>query len=48
MRILDFIFGKTIKIKDEFFGEMKFSEFKKNPEKIILNVGDISNRLTKL
>jgi len=33
MGIFDFIFGKTIKIEDEFFGEMIFSEFKKNPEK---------------
>ncbi|WP_299124553.1 hypothetical protein [uncultured Tenacibaculum sp.] len=33
MGIFDFIFGKTIKIEDEFFGRMVFSEFKKNPEK---------------
>jgi hypothetical protein len=33
MGIFDFIFGKTIKINDEFFGKMIFSEFKKNPEK---------------
>ena len=33
MGIFDFIFGKTIKIEDEFFGKMVFSEFKKNPEK---------------
>ncbi len=33
MGIFDFIFGKTIKIDDEFFGNMIFSEFKKNPEK---------------
>ena len=33
MGIFDFIFGKTIKIDDEFFGKMIFSEFKKNPEK---------------
>ena len=32
MGIFDFIFGKTIKIEDEFFGKMVFSEFKKNPE----------------
>ena len=33
MGIFDFIFGKTIKIEDEFFGKMIFSEFKKDPEK---------------
>ncbi len=33
MGIFDFLFGKTIKIEDEFFGEMIFSEFKKNPQK---------------
>jgi len=33
MGIFDFVFGKTIKIEDEFFGRMIFSEFKKNPEK---------------
>ena len=33
MGIFDFIFGKTIKIEDKFFGKMLFSEFKKNPEK---------------
>lgn len=32
MGIFDFIFGKTIKIDDQFFGKMIFSEFKKNPE----------------
>ncbi len=33
MGIFDFIFGKTIKIDDQFFGKMIFSEFKKTPEK---------------
>ena len=33
MGILDFIFRKSIKINDSFFGEMLFFEFKKNPEK---------------
>jgi hypothetical protein len=33
MGIFDFIFGKTIKIDDQFFGKMIFSEFKKNTEK---------------
>lgn len=33
MGIFDFIFGKTIKVEDPFFGTMVFSEFKKNPEK---------------
>lgn len=33
MGIFDFIFGKTIRIDDEFFGKMIFSEFKKKPEK---------------
>jgi len=33
MGIFDFVFGKTIKINDEFFGNMIFSELKKNPEK---------------
>ncbi len=33
MGIFDFIFSKTIKIDDQLFGEMIFSEFKKNPEK---------------
>lgn len=33
MGLLDFLFGKTIKIEDEFFGEMDFSEFKNTPEK---------------
>ena len=33
MGLFDFIFGKTIKIEDEFFGKMIFSESKKNPEK---------------
>ena len=31
MGFLDFIFGKSVKIKDEFFGEMRFMETKKNP-----------------
>ncbi|MEQ3662314.1 MAG: hypothetical protein ABNG98_07835 [Flavobacterium sp.] len=33
MGIFDLIFGKTIKIDDQFFGKMILSEFKKNPEK---------------
>jgi len=33
MGIFDFIFGKTIKIEDPFFGKMIFSDFKKNPDK---------------
>ena len=33
MGIFDFIFGKTIKIDDQFFGEMLFFHFKKKPEK---------------
>ena len=33
MGILDFIFGKTIKINDSFFGEMRYFEFKNEPEK---------------
>ena len=33
MGVFSFLFGKTIKINDEFFGEMVFSEFKKNLEK---------------
>ena len=32
MGILDFIFGKTIKINDTFFGKMLFLDDKKNPE----------------
>lgn len=31
MGILDFIFGKNTIVKDSFFGEMLFLEFKKNP-----------------
>ena len=33
MGLLDFIFGKTIKINDDFFGEMRFMKIKKNPSK---------------
>lgn len=33
MGIFDFLFGKTIKIEDEFFGKMIFLEYRKNPEK---------------
>ncbi len=33
MGILDFIFGKTIKIDDEFFGKMIFLEDKREPLK---------------
>lgn len=33
MGFFDFIFGKTVKINDSFFGEMVFVEFKKEPTK---------------
>jgi len=32
MGFIDFIFGKTVIINDPFFGEMKFMEFRRNPE----------------
>jgi len=41
MGIFGFIFGKTIKIDDSFFGKMTFVEFKKSPKKNYFECGRI-------